>query len=275
MITIAIIAFREFLEAFLITGIFLGVSKKLKLRKEREIGLAALVGVTISFLISIVTYFFGDAARSILTEDRAELLSNYLMFFSGFFLAYVVFSLHERIGKDKREIIHKTKNKLENQAFDISLFATIVFLVAREGFEIALFTASTSLFSVFFQNFLGLMIGFSLAGVIGTIAFFAYAKFPLKKVFRATEYMIILLGASMVQVSITEVLERQFNFHLANIMSFGLNFLPGEHTIIGNFLRTFTGIDGEFSMARLLIMVAYGLVIYFIFKHKKEGLNEK
>lgn len=275
MITVAIIAFREFLEAFLISGIFLGVSRKLKLKKEAEIGLAMLVGVGISFMMSIATYVFGDAARSILTEDRAELLSNYLMLFSGFFLVYVVFSLHNRMSHDKKDIIQKTRTKLEQQVFDISLFATIIFLVAREGFEIALFTASTSLFSVFFQNFLGLMIGFSLAGIVGTAAFFAYTKFPVGKVFKITEYMIVLLGASMVQVGTTELLKHQCNIYLGNIVSFGMSFLPGEHTIVGNFIRTFTGIDNEFSLARLFIMISYGAIVYIIVTHRKKIIYEK
>jgi high-affinity iron transporter len=277
MFTTAIIAFREFLEAFLIIGVFLGVSRKLGLKKETEIGIAAIVGIVISFILSLGTYAFGDAARKILTEERAELLENYLMLFSGIFLAYVIFSLHRRISENKKDVIKKATNKLEKQAFDLSLFATIIFLVSREGFEIALFTASTSLFAVFFQNMLGLFIGFGLAAVLGTVAFLAYTKFPIQKVFRVTEYMIMLLGASLAQVGITELLEHQFNFHLADIGSFGMSFMPDEHSVIGHFIRSFTGIDAEFSLPRLLIMIAY-IAGIFVFtkqnKHRKE-VSEK
>lgn len=269
MLTTAIIAFREFLEAFLIVGVFLGVSRKLNLKKETEIIIAAIVGILISFAMSGITFAFGDAARSILTEDRAELLENYLMFFSGFFLAYVIFSLHKRISSNKREIIQKAKDKMEKNTFDISLFAMIVFLVAREGFEIALFTASTSLFSVYFQNMLGLLIGFGCAGIIGTIAFFAYTKFPIQKVFRITEYMIMLLGASLVQVGTSELLEHLFNFRLGDIASFGMQFLPTEDSVIGHFIRSFVGIDQEFSLPRLLIMIIYIAGIYVFAGQKK------
>src|SRR5947207_12346316 len=121
----------------------------------------------------------------------------------------------------------------------------IVFLVSREGFVITLFTASTSLFAVFFQNMLGLIIGFGIAVIFGTVAFFAYTKFPLQKVFRVTEYMIILLGASLVQVGTTELLEHLFGYHLGDIFSFGWTFLPAEESVIGHFVRSFTGIDQE------------------------------
>ena len=50
MIATALISFREFLEAFLIIGIFLGISKKLKLKKEFEIGLASIIGLLTSLL---------------------------------------------------------------------------------------------------------------------------------------------------------------------------------------------------------------------------------
>lgn len=275
MITTALIAFREFLEAFLIVGVFLGVSRKLGLKKETEIIIAAVVGIVISFTMSGITYAFGDAARSILTEDRAELLENYLMFFSGFFLAYVIFSLHKRISSNKKDLIKKAKTKLERRSFDISLFAMIVFLVSREGFEIALFTASTSLFAVFFQNMLGLIIGFVCAGIIGIGAFVAYTKFPIQKVFRVTEYMIMLLGASLVQVGTTELLEHLFNIHIGDIASFGLRFLPSENSVFGHFIRSFAGIDQEFSLPRLLIMVAYIAGIYFLARRKKVLTHEK
>jgi high-affinity iron transporter len=269
MFTTAIIAFREFLEAFLIVGVFLGVSRKMGLKKEKEILLAALVGIGAAFVMSITTYILGDAAKVIMTHDRSELLENYIRLFSGFFLVYVIFSLHNRISTDKREIISKTKNKLENRAFDLSLFATITFLVAREGFEIALFTASTSLFYVFFQNIVGLLFGFVIAAMLGTAVFYAYVKFPIKKVFRITEYMIILLGASLVQVGITELLERQFNFHLADFASFQMQFLPDENSVFGHALQSFFGIDKEFSLPRLGIMAMYIGVIYAIVLFRK------
>jgi FTR1 family protein len=247
----------------------LGVSRKLNLKKELEISTAALIGILISFVLAIGTFIFGDAARAVLTEHNAELLENYLRLFSGIFLAYVIFSLHQRISANKKEIIKQTKNKLEKQVFDFSLFATITFLVAREGFEIALFTASTSLFAVFFQNIVGLFGGFVFAALIGSLTFFAYTKFPIKKVFRFTEYMIMLLGASLVQVGITELLEHQFDFHLADIMSFGLSFLPDHHSPLGHFIQSFTGVDDEFSLPRLMIMVIYIAAIYIFVERKK------
>lgn len=275
MLTTAVIAFREFLEAFLIVGVFLGISKKLELKKEFEIGLAAIIGIIVSLLLATGTYLFGNQVRGILTEKNAELLEGYLMIFSGLFLAYVIFSLHDVINKSRTGNLIKVKQKLQEKVFDFSLFSTIVFLVIREGFEIALFTASTSLFSVFIQNFIGLMLGFISASVLGIMTFFAYVKFSIGKIFKYTEYLIIILGASLVQNGVTELLEHGFGIHLSKIMSFPLNFLPHKSSLIGHMLKSFFGISREFSFSKLAIMAGYLLIIYLLFLKKNNPVSYK
>ncbi len=270
MITTAVIAFREFLEAFLIVGVFLGISKKLKIKKELEIGTAALVGILTSLAMTTLIYTFGDRARNILTEKNAELLEGYLMIFSGFFLAYVIFSLHNILRRNQGGNIITAHEKLRAQTFDISLFSTIVFLVFREGFEIALFTASTSLFSAFMQNFIGLLLGFFSATILGVATFAAYIKFPIGKVFKVTEYLIILLGASLVQNGLTELFEHGLNIELGEIITIPLKFLPAKNSVIGHFISSFFGLDREFSLIRLAIMLGYIGIIYLLFIKRRK-----
>jgi FTR1 family protein len=220
------------------------------------------------------TYFFGSQIRGILTKKNAELLEGYLMIFSGIFIAYVIFSLHEVINKSRTGTLIKLKQKLNEKVFDFSLFSMIVFLIIREGFEIALFTASTSLFSVFIQNFIGLMMGFFSASILGVMTFFAYIKFSISKIFRLTEYMIIVLGAALVQNGLTELLEHSFGINLSNILSIPLNFLPHKSTVIGHMLKNFFGISREFSLSKLAIMGGYFLIIYLLFlKKRKSQIN--
>ncbi|MBI1862717.1 FTR1 family protein [Candidatus Microgenomates bacterium] len=269
MLTTGIIAFREFLEAFLIVGVFLGISRKLKLKKELEIGLAAALGVVLSLVLSIVTYTVGDRARHIFNVQNAEFLENYLLVFSGLFISYVIFSLHKTMRRDRGGKLLIAHKKLQENAFDLSLFFTIVFMVFREGFEIALFTASVSLFSDFMQNVGGLLLGFAGAAIVGISTFFAYIKLPIGKVFKYTGYLIILLGAALTQIGITELFELYFNIHISDLVSFHLFFLPDEHSVVGHFIRSFTGLDREFSLARLGLMAAYIGVIYILFMRQK------
>lgn len=192
------------------------------------------------------------------------------MIFSGIFIAYVSFSLHTILQKNRNGTLMMARKKLHENAFDISLFFTIVFLVMREGFEIALFTASVSLFSAFLQNFIGLILGFVFAASAGLMAVYAYSKFPIGKVFRATEYMIVLLGASLTQRGITELLETHMDIDLSRIFPFHLSFLPGGDTLVGHMLQGFFGIDQELSLARLLIAFTYIVTMYVLFIRTKK-----
>ncbi len=272
MIPTAIISFREFLEVFLIIGVFFGISRKLRLRKELEIGIAASVGIAISLGMAVLTYALGGMTRNIFTHENTEILEGYLMIFSGFFIAYVVFSLHNFIQRGRGGTLIKAHESLKKGQFDFSLFMTIVFLVIREGFEIALFTASTALFAEFFQNFVGLILGFGLASFIGLFTYYAYIRLPIGKIFKFTEYMVVLLGAALVQRGFTEIFEYIFHIELSDILRLPLSFLPDGEGVIGHFLKSFVGIDREFSMARLTIMVLYIGIIYFFFFKKNHRI---
>jgi len=270
MITTGILAFREFLEAFLIIGIFFGVSKKFALKKEKEIGIAALLGIFISLALPILVFVLGEHAKFVLTERNADILEGYLLVFSGIFIAYVIFSLHRFMHAKRHETINKVKEKMmQQEVFDISLFLTIVFFVVREGFEIALLTATTSLFAQFFENIIGLLLGFIAAGLIGTAAFFSYLTIPIKKVFQYTEYTIILFGAAMVKNGINLLLQDYFRFNLGRILPISLPFLPTDQTIFGHIMKNIIGLEQGFSLAMLGIMTVYITTIYFLFLHKK------
>jgi FTR1 family protein len=249
------------LEALLIVGVFLGISKKLKLQKEKEILLAAALGIVLSIALAAGTYAFGGYARNILTETNADILESYLYIFSGLFITYVIFSLHDLLHRSRGKLLVETHRKLQREAFDVSLFMTIVFLIIREGFEIALFTASVSLFSDFAQNVIGLLLGFAAASVIGFSTFLSYVRFPIGKIFKATEYMIILLGASLVQNGITMLLDTHFHIELSKYISFHMQFLPNEDTLVGHILQGFFGIDQGLSGVRLGIMFTYVVLV--------------
>lgn len=281
MFATAIIAFREFFEVFLIIGLFLGVSKKLGLKKEKEIGIAALVGILLSFGLAIATYLLANQAHNYLTEKNADALESYFLIFSGFFIAYVVLSLHKSIGKHSRAMMQKAQQKMEQNIFDTSLFLIVVFMVVREGFEIALFTAGTSLFSTFIQNLLGLFAGFLLSALLGIMVYLAYIKFPIGKIFKITEYFIILIGASMIQVGITKLFETHFAISLSRMLPLPFAFLPPEDSLPGAILQSFFGIDRDFSIIRLCIMIAYIATVYIFYikqhtpKVKTETIHEK
>lgn len=269
MLATFLIALREYLEVFLIVGVFLGISQKLSLKREKEILLAAGIGIVISFLLPIGVFLMGDKAKTILTEKNAELLEGYLLIFSGVFIAYVVFSLHKFFVLHRSKTLIQAHQKMQQNVFDASLFMTIIFFILREGLEIALFTATTSLFSQFIENVAGLFLGFIISAIFGFLTFVSYIKLPVAKVFKLTEYMIILLGAAFIKNGITELLEVYFNLNLKNVWPIHLTFLPEKSSVIGGIIKSMTGFEQNFSFAKLFIMVGYVMCVFFLLRRKK------
>ncbi len=272
MLTVFAIAFREFLEAFLIIGVFLGISRKLNLKREREIMLASVIGIFVSILLPFLVFILGERARMILTEENTEALEGYLMVFSGFFIAYVVFSLHNFFALKRSKMILYAHEKIKQNIFDLSLFLTIVFFIIREGFEIALFVSSTSLFSTFIENVTGLFLALLSSSIVGLLSFVAYLKLQIGKVYTFTEYLIILLGASFVKNGINELLEVYFNVHISRIFPISLSFLPAKSTFLGHMISSVFGFEQNFSFVKLTIMAVYIGIIYFLFL-RKTGKN--
>ncbi|MCX7956188.1 MAG: FTR1 family protein [Patescibacteria group bacterium] len=276
MLTSFIISIREFLEAFLIIGVFFGINKRLNLKKEKEIFLAVFLGILICLILPILTFYFSHQASKILTEKNTELLEGYLMIFSGFFLTYVVFSLHQTIHKLTNKNILFAHKKMEKKIFDISLFLLIVFFIIREGFEIALFTASTSLFSSFTENLIGLILGFAISSVIGILTYFSYIKFSIKKIYQITEWFIIFLGGSMIINGLNEFLEIYFHQKFSNFLPIKIEFLPSSSTFLGHLLKSFFAIQKDFSFLVLIIMILYVFFIKkILLKNQNNSKNDK
>lgn len=268
MLVVFFVSLREFLEAFLIGGVFLGIVRKLNLKKEKEIVFALLSATFLTFVLCFLVYFYADKARLILTQKNTELLEGYLLVFAGFFLAYVVFSLHRFFVFERSKKIIKAHQKLTKKIFDFSLFFTIFFIVFREGFEIALFTSSTALFSKFLENIIGLIAGFFTASIFTLLTFISFLRFSINKIFKATEYMIIILGGAMVKNGIKELAEIHLDLHLEKILSITFDFLPSKNTFIGHFLNSFFGLERNFSLIFLGIIFSYFYLVKVVFRPK-------
>ncbi|MEK9177070.1 MAG: hypothetical protein AAB923_02120, partial [Patescibacteria group bacterium] len=115
---------------------------------------------------------------------------------------------------------------------------------------------------------LGLLIGFAGATTLGLGAFLVATRLPIAKIFKATEYAIIVLGAALTQNGITKLFETHFAIHLSDMGPLGLSFLPDAESAVGHLLQGLLGVDQELSLARLGIMLLYIAAIYFVFIRK-------
>lgn len=269
MLTTFIIALREYLEAFLIIGVFLGISKKLKFRKEKEILLASFIGILISIILPLFAFYFSDLASKVLTKKNSEILEGYLLIFSGGFISYVIFSLHKTIHQVTDKNLIKAHSKMKDNLFDLSLFLLIVFFIVREGFEIALFTATTSLFSSFSQNLAGLILAFFTSLIFSLLIYASFLKISFSKIYKLTEWMILFLGAAMIVNGVNEILEGYFRLKISHFLPIKILFLPEKSTFIGHLLKNLFGIQRDFSLVSILIIFCYIFTIKKFFLAKK------
>jgi high-affinity iron transporter len=278
MFSTLLIAFREFLEAFLIIGMFLGISRQLALKKEKEIYLAAVLGVVVSLLLPILVYMAGARVRTFFTEQQVDLVQGYLMIFSGCFIAYVIFSLHRLFQHQRDRQLAEARQALSGRKFDVSLFFTVLFFIVREGFEVALFTATISLLNVFINNLIGLLLGFVLSALLGALTYLAYIKVPLNKIFKYTEYLILGLGAALVKNGLTKLLENGLHIDLGNILPLHLSFLPSaEDSFLGHALNNLIGLESELSVVKIAVMALYVAIVWQIMnqKHPEAVVDKK
>lgn len=265
MLTTFTIALREYLEAFLIIGVFLGISKKLKIKREKEILLASLIGILLSIILPLFTFYFSNLASKVLTKKNSEILEGYLLIFSGIFISYVIFSLHKTIHQITDKNLLQVHSKIKDNLFDFFLFLLIVFFIVREGFEIALFTATTSLFSSFSQNLAGLILAFFTSFLLSLLIYTSFIKISFSKIYKITEWLILFLGAAMINNGVNEILEGYFNLKLSFFLPIKILFLPEKSTFIGHFLKNLFALQRDFSFVSLLIIFSYIFAIKKIF----------
>lgn len=210
MLPVFIVAFREFLEAFLSVGILLSVSSKFNLHRTKGIIAGSIVGFIVVFILATVVFGADSQILKHLPKNSLNLIEGWLFTLSSFFIAFAVFSLHKILTHYQQEDLKKieadvTKYKLSYWLLPFSAFL----FVFKEGCEGIFFNVTNGLFYTFNQE----LIGFGFAFIAAMICGFIIRKFlnrvSLKRIFRITEVFIIFVGVD----AITEGLETLSNYY--------------------------------------------------------------
>lgn len=267
MFTVATFAFREYLEVFLIIAIFFSVTKKLYPQGLKKILTACTIGVGIALLLPILFFIGGSHIEKVITHDVQEIVEGILMVASSIFLAYVVLTLHSIFQRGRNKAIKDAHGKIEKKVMDTSLYLLIIFLIAREGLEIGVFTATVALTSTLITSLWGLALGFIAAAFIGTLVITVFTKLSFNKIFRYTEAIILLQGAALLQRGIAHLLEVWADFSLHSVLPLKLAFLPDGESLAGELIKGFTGITQTTGLLAFMIMALY-IALYKVFEKR-------
>ena len=212
MIPVFIIAFREFLEAFLSVGVLLSISSKFNLRRSRSILSGASVGFLLVFVLATIIFGADSTILNHLPKNLFDLIEGWLFTLSGLFIAYAVFSLHKILTHYSNEETKTIETKIGHYKASYWLLPFTSFLfVFKEGCEAIFFNVSNGLFYTFNQELIGFGLAFILALLCGLIIQKFLTLISLKRIFRITEVFIIFVGVN----AMTEGLETlaMYYFH--------------------------------------------------------------
>jgi high-affinity iron transporter len=275
-----LIGFRESLEAALIIviiGVYLRKIGQQKLNRYLYIGTTLAVAASILFgaLIQIIYGGLGGPSEQ-LFEGIASITATVV-------LTYMIIWMAKNAQKIKGELQQKIDIVItKGQMYGI---ATLAFLaVFREGIETVLFL-TVSFFSDPLGSAIGILIGFSLVGVIAFLIMRGTYKLDIGKFFKYTSIILIIFAAGLMGYGTHELIEagesaglefgifgeKPFNIN-PQINIDGTYPLFHEKGVVGSILKALIGYDGNPEWLRIGVYVGYWLIMgNYILKTYRKG----
>jgi len=274
-----LITFREALEAALIIAIMVSYLTKVgkgSLKRYAYIGTVAAIIVSFA-LGSVIQIVYGG-----LDEVTAELFEGGASLTAVVVLTYMIFWMTGHSRRIKGELQKKIDTAIErNELFGI---ATLAFMaVFREGLETVLFLSTA-----FFQDSIGTIIGISLGGTIvltlAVILMKGISELNIKKFFLYTSVLLVVFATGLAGYGVHELIEaaegRGFKIGFLGDEAYDLN--PSlnsdgsypilhEKGVVGTILRALVGYDGNPEWLRVIVYIAYWLIIgnYMLRKYRE------
>ncbi len=217
MIPVFIVAFREFLEAFLTIGIFLGISAKFNLHRSKSIICGSIVGFIVVFVLATIVFGADSSVIKYLPKDSFDLIKGWLFILSAIFVAYAVFSLHKILSHYSEKNVKKIESTIDKYKISYWLLPFTAFLfVLKEGSEGIFFNVTNGIFYSFNQDLVGFGLGFIAALLCGFIIQKFFSFVSLKRIFRITEVFIIFVGVDAITEGFETLAMYYFHVNIAD-----------------------------------------------------------
>jgi high-affinity iron transporter len=237
MLAVAVIVFREVLEAALVVSIVLAATVGVKGR-----GRAVSLGVGGGIAGALVVAAFTGKIASALAGTGQELFDAAVLF-----IAVVMLGWHnvwmQRHGRELAEAASRVGDAVRSGAKPLYALGIVVGLaVLREGSEVVLFVygiAAAAGTSVLTQLGGGL-IGLAFGGAVGAALYRGLLWIPVRHLFAVTSWLILLLAAGMASQGAA------FLNQVGLLPSFGgvlwdSSFLLSDNSLLGRTLHALVG----------------------------------
>jgi high-affinity iron transporter len=236
MLAVAVIVFREVLEAALVVGIVLAASQGVAARGKWVAG-----GIGCGILIALTVAGFTDEIANAVDGIGQELFNAAILFTAVCMLGWhnVWMSRHA-----KEHVVEATRIGHQVQAGDRPPYALAVvcgLAVAREGSEIVLFVYGIiaaqggSALSLLTGGVVGLVAGVA----IGAALYLGLLTIPMRHLFAVTSWLILLLAAGMASSGAAFLLQADLVPSLGNLWD--TSRILSEQSLVGQALHALIG----------------------------------
>ena len=236
MLAVAVIVFREVLEAALVVGIVLAASRGVPHR-----GKWVASGIGCGVLIALTVAAFTDEIAGAVDGIGQELFNATILFTAVLMLGWhnVWMSRHA-----KEHVVEATRVGHEVLAGDRPLYALAVVCgaaVAREGSEIVLFVYGIvaaqggSALSLLSGGIVGMLAGIAIGGAL----YFGLLTIPMRHLFTVTSWLILLLAAGMASQGAAFLLQADLLPPLGNLWD--TSAVLSEKSLVGQALHALVG----------------------------------
>jgi len=265
MEAVFVIGFREGLEAFLVLGIILAFLKKADLQNFKMYAWGGFFfGIVASIVLAIIFTVVVDGFES---EELQYNISLVVLFLAIILLTYMVFWMQHNvdIANMQKRIELSTNQKL-------ATFFIVFTAILREGLETVLFTLALMMDnqSTTMEVISGLFVGLLLSATLIWLLFKSSIKLPLKKFFKYSSYLILLIVAGLVSLFIKGLQAYEYLPTYINPL-YDSSFILTNDSIVGRFLGILMGYDAKPSLLQVLGWMGYLLLIFIMIKRRRNN----
>ncbi len=236
MLAVAVIVFREVLEAALVVGIVLAASQGVPRRGKWVAG-----GIGCGLLLALTVAGFTGEIASAINGIGQELFNAAVLFTAVLMLGWhnVWMSRHA-----KEHVVEATRVGREVLAGSRPLYALALvcgLAVAREGSEIVLFVygIAAAQGGTAFALLIGGAIGLIAGVAVGTGLYLGLLTIPMRHLFTVTSWLILLLAAGMASQGAAFLLQADLLPSLGNLWD--TSGILSEQSLIGQALHALVG----------------------------------
>ncbi|MBI2766191.1 MAG: FTR1 family protein [Chloroflexi bacterium] len=251
-----LVTLREGVEMALIVAILLGYLRSIGQRKHfKEIwmGVGAAAAVTVAIGVGL------EIASKQLDGRIVEGFEGFTMIFAVIVLTGMAFWMKKQAAGMSAELRAHVDSALSRGSMT-ALVLLAASSIGREGLETALFLfAGSTTGNSGFGFFLGGVLGFAVAAVVGVMIYHGSKRFPMRIFFQATGVTVLVLAAGLLANSVVKLYEAGIITDLGrspwdtdNVISITSN--------LGQFLNTLVGYDSAPSLTQIALYWGYLIV---------------